>query len=161
MLCAQNGLERNGVLAVTPTISNTETVAQRPWPPAPHLTANPAAPHRGELAGWQVRRLDSFIDRHLDETLLTEDLCRVIQRSPGHFTRAFKRTVGQTPHAYITRRRIDRAAQLMLTGDAGLGEIAFACGFSDQAHFSRLFRQATGCTPAAWRRARRQPSLPR
>ncbi|MEI9988383.1 MAG: AraC family transcriptional regulator [Aliidongia sp.] len=107
------------------------------------------------LAGWQIRRLCAFIDDHLDEPLHTKDLSLVVQRSPGHFCRAFKRSFGETPHAYVIRCRLDRAAHLMLSSKAGLGEIALACGFSDQAHLCRLFRLATGQTPAAWRRDRR------
>lgn len=121
------------------------------------LRPSPEPACRGGLAAWQVRRLDRHIDQHLDQPLHTEELCRLVQRSPGHFSRAFKQSFGQTPHAYVIRRRLDRAAQLMLEPGAELREIALSCGFSDQAHLSRLFRQATGWTPAAWRRARLTP----
>jgi len=110
----------------------------------------------GELAGWQVRRVRAYIDEHLSERIHVKDLSAVARRSTAHFCRAFKRTLGETPHNYVTRRRLDRAQRLMLTGDAPLSEIAIVCGFSDQAHFCNRFREATGRSPAAWRRERRE-----
>ena len=114
--------------------------------------ARKAAP--GGLAGWQIHRVRTFIEEHLEDVIHLKDLSDVAQRSPGHFLRAFKQTLGETPHAYIVRRRLDRAGQLMLESDAALSTIALTCGFSDQAHFCKQFRQSTGQSPAAWRRER-------
>jgi AraC family transcriptional regulator len=108
---------------------------------------------RGRLPAWQVRKVRDYIDSHISGPLLVADLCALLQRSEAHFARTFKRTVGESPHAFIVRRRVELAAQYMLTTDASLSEIALRCGFSDQAHLSRQFRQAAGQTPAAWRRA--------
>jgi AraC-like DNA-binding protein len=57
--------------------------------------------------------------------------------------------------AFVVRRRVELAAQYMLTTDGALSEIALRCGFTDQAHLCKHFRLATGETPAAWRRAHR------
>ncbi|HEX4712031.1 AraC family transcriptional regulator [Phenylobacterium sp.] len=111
-----------------------------------------AAP--GRLAGWQVNRLRTFIDNHLDGTIHITDLAKVARRSTAYFCRAFKRTFGETPHAYIVRRRLHRGRHLMLTTDLALSEIALSCGFTDQAHLCRLFRQTHNQSPAAWRRER-------
>jgi AraC family transcriptional regulator len=108
----------------------------------------------GELAPWQVSRVRTYIDAHLADRIHVKDLSHVARRSTAHFCRAFKRTMGETPHSYVTRRRVDEAGRLMLTGDAPLSEIALLCGFSDQAHFCNRFRLATGQSPAAWRRER-------
>jgi AraC family transcriptional regulator len=110
----------------------------------------------GELAVWQVRRVTRYIDAHLSERIQLSDLSALARRSTAHFCRAFKRTVGETPQAYITDRRLRRAQELMLEGDSALSEIAVMCGFSDQPHFCNRFREATGTSPAAWRRARRE-----
>ncbi len=109
----------------------------------------------GQLAGWQAHRLRAFIDDHLDETIRITDLAGVARRSAAYFSRAFKRTFGETPHAYVVRRRLRRARHLMLTTDQALSEIALGCGLTDQAHLCRLFRQTHGQSPAAWRRERR------
>ncbi|MEI9983357.1 MAG: AraC family transcriptional regulator [Aliidongia sp.] len=108
----------------------------------------------GGLTGWQIQRVRNFIEEHLEDDIHLKDLSEVAQRSPGHFLRAFKQTLGETPHAYVVRRRLDRAGRLMLESDAALSEIALTCGFADQAHFCRQFRQSTGQSPAAWRRER-------
>ncbi len=123
-------------------------------------TAAPQEAGPGQLAGWQVHRLKAFIDGHLDETIHIADLATVARRSAAYFCRAFKRTFGETPHAFIVRRRLHRGRQLMLTTDLALSEIALSCGFTDQAHLCRLFRQTHGQSPAAWRRERRDGTPP-
>ena len=114
--------------------------------------------NQGELAAWQVSRVRAYVEEHLSERIHVRDLSAVARRSTAHFCRSFKRTLGETPHHYVTRRRLDRAQRLMLTGDAPLSEIAILCGFSDQAHFCNRFRETTGHSPAAWRRERRENS---
>jgi AraC family transcriptional regulator len=108
----------------------------------------------GKLAGWQVLRLRTYVDSHLGDSIQVGDLSAIARRSTAHFCRAFKRTFGQTPHAYVTARRLHRAKSLMLESDEPLSAIALLCGFTDQAHLSKLFRQHTGETPGAWRRRR-------
>ena len=108
----------------------------------------------GELARWQVLRLRAYVDSHLSETIHVTDLSRIARRSTAHFCRAFKRTFGQTPHAYVIAQRLERARVLMLESDEQLCVIAVLCGFTDQAHLSKLFRQHVGETPGAWRRRR-------
>jgi AraC family transcriptional regulator len=106
----------------------------------------------GKLAGWQVRRLRTYIESHLGESIQVNDLSSIARRSTAHFCRAFKRTFGQTPHAYVTARRLHHARSLMLESNESLSVVALLCGFTDQAHLSKLFRQHTGETPGAWRR---------
>jgi AraC family transcriptional regulator len=110
----------------------------------------------GELASWQVARVTAYVDAHLDQRIQVQDLSAVARRSTAHFCRLFKRTLGETPHGFITSRRLHRAQQLMLTSDDPLSQIAMVCGFSDQAHFCNRFRAAMGLSPTAWRRERRE-----
>ena len=107
---------------------------------------------RGGLAGWQIARVRTFIDKNLHRTIHTQDLSAVARRTPSHFSRSFKLTFGEPPHAYVVKRRLEKACHLMITGSASLSEIALSVGFSDQAHLCRLFRQAFGQSPASWRR---------
>jgi AraC-like DNA-binding protein len=109
----------------------------------------------GCLAPWQIRRVKAYVEAHLDGAILIEDLCQVTKLSPSYFSSAFRRTFGETPHAYLIRRRVERAQELMLTTDEPLSQIAVACGLCDQAHLSKLFRRATGISPNLWRRQRR------
>ena len=106
------------------------------------------------LAGWQILRVRTFIDRNLHRTIHTQDLSAVARRSPAHFSRSFKLTFGEPPHAYVVKRRLEKACHLMITSPASLSDIALSVGFSDQAHLCRLFRQAFGESPAGWRRER-------
>ena len=112
---------------------------------------------RGGLAGWQIARVRAYIDNNLHRTIHVRDLSRVARRSPAHFSRKFKLAIGESPHAYVVRRRLEKACQLMITSSTALSEIALSVGFSDQAHLCRLFRQAFGQSPAGWRRQREIP----
>jgi AraC family transcriptional regulator len=106
----------------------------------------------GGLAAWQIVRVRAYVDNNLHRTIHIRDLSAVARRSPAHFSRKFKLAVGESPHAYVVRRRLERACHLMMTSATSLSEIALSVGFSDQAHLCRLFRQAFAQSPASWRR---------
>jgi AraC family transcriptional regulator len=110
---------------------------------------------RGRLIAWQARKVRDFIDSHITGPILVCDLCGLFRLSEAHFSRSFKRTFGESPHAFVLRRRLEFAAQYMLQTDVPLCDIALRCGFADQAHFSKQFRQANGLNPSAWRRTAR------
>ena len=88
----------------------------------------------GGLAGWQIARVRSFIDRNLHRTIHASDLGAVARRSTAHFSRSFKQAFGEPPHAYIVRRRLEVACHLILTSTASLSDIAHHVGLSDQEH---------------------------
>jgi AraC family transcriptional regulator len=98
----------------------------------------------GALAGWQVARVRAFIEENLHSNIDARALSAVAQRSPAHFARSFKQAFGEPPHAYVIKRRLERACQLMVTTAESLSEIALSVGFSDQAHLSNRFRRAFG-----------------
>jgi AraC family transcriptional regulator len=104
------------------------------------------------LLPWQSRRVLEYIEEHLSTPIRVSDLSTLLHWTEAHFSRVFKRTFGASPHAYVLRRRIERASRLMIESTTPLSEIALRCGFNDQAHLSKRFRQQTGATPAAWRR---------
>jgi AraC family transcriptional regulator len=108
----------------------------------------------GGLAPWQIKRIETFIKANIEESFRAEDLAAVARLSVSHFSRAFRRSFDQSPHAYILSQRIGYAQTLLLTSREPLSQIAISCGMADQAHFSRLFRKLTGETPSRWRRAR-------
>jgi AraC family transcriptional regulator len=129
----------------------TSLLRQQIDPPA----AREVPDGRGRLLAWQARKVRDYIDSHITGPILVADLCALVQRSEAHFSRSFKCTFGESPHVFLVRRRVELAAQYMLTTHASLSDIALRCGFTDQAHLHKHFRQATGHTPAAWRRAHR------
>jgi len=107
---------------------------------------------RGRLAPWQIERVLRFIDEKLGESIGVSDLAAIARLSRSHFAPAFRATIGEPPHAYLIRRRIERAQELILLTDRPLAQIALDCGLADQPHMTRLFRRVVGMTPGAWRR---------
>ena len=134
---------------------------------APHLlhvkierrSAATSSPNSG-LAAWQMVRVQAYIDKNLHRPILVRQLSAVARRSQAHFSRKFKLAVGEPPHAYVMKRRLQKACHLMVVSEASLSEIALNVGFSDQAHLSRIFRQSFGKSPSSWRRERQIPSEP-
>jgi AraC family transcriptional regulator len=120
-------------------------------------TAHAPITTRKGLAPWRIRRVLAHIEANLDQSIRNKDLAAIARLSPFHFNVAFRNSVGNSPHEYIIRRRIERAQGLMLSTNAPLSEIASECGLADQAHLTRLFRRVVGESPAAWRRARENP----
>jgi AraC family transcriptional regulator len=107
---------------------------------------------QGGLAPWQAKRLRCHIEDKLDSTIRARDLAGLVRLSTSHFFRAFRKTFGDTPGAYIMKRRMLRAQQLMLKPRVSLSQVALECGMCDQAHFSRTFRRIVGTNPTIWRR---------
>jgi AraC family transcriptional regulator len=106
----------------------------------------------GGLAGWQIARVQAFIDENLHCTIHTRDLSAVARISRAHFSRSFKQALGEPPHAYVMRRRLNKAFLLLVTSSDSLSQIALSTGFSDKSHLCRFFKQTFGQTPASWRR---------
>ncbi len=77
--------------------------------------------------------------------------------SRGHFSEAFKRSVGQTPHRWLMARRIALAQELLGQPGVSISEVALACGYADQSHLTRDFRLALGMAPGAWQRGHHHP----
>ena len=98
-----------------------------------------------------VRRAEEFLRaRHADAPRL-EEIANASGLSPFHMLRVFAESTGQTPHAYLTQLRVDRAKALLTTA-MPLARIAAECGFSDQSHLTRLFRRQCGVTPGHFRK---------
>lgn len=110
------------------------------------------------LLPWQASRVREYIESNIARAIRVSDLSALVFRTAAHFSRAFKRSFGLTPHVYVLRRRIEFASQLMIESSTPLSEIALKCGFNDQAHLCKQFRKHTGATPAAWRRAQMSQS---
>src|SRR5262249_7653630 len=99
----------------------------------------------------------AHVEANLGTPIRNEELATIARLSTFHFNVAFRKSVGESPHAYVIRRRVERAQGLMLSTGRSLSDIAADCGLADQAHLTRLFRRFVGESPAAWRRARVNP----
>src|SRR5262249_22175649 len=102
---------------------------------------------RGGLAPRVLRRLHDHIDANIDQRISVEALARLANLSVCYFVRAFKQSVGVTPHDYLIRRRVERAMELLSDTDLSLSEIALAAGFADQSHCARRVRQHVRMSP--------------
>jgi AraC family transcriptional regulator len=106
---------------------------------------------RGGLSSRALRIVRERIEGSLELGVTLADLAREVGLSRAHFARAFKDSMGITPHRFMTSRRIERAKGLLLRTDQPLADVAFEVGFSSQAHFTDQFRRVTGSTPLRFR----------
>ncbi|TFV75824.1 AraC family transcriptional regulator [Bradyrhizobium frederickii] len=105
----------------------------------------------GGLPPRTVRRICEFVDGHIEQRISIKTLAGIANLSVCYFVRAFKRTMGTTPHEYLMRQRVELAMRLLSGSDMGLSEIALAAGFVDQSHCARRFRQRVGMSPRDYR----------
>lgn len=101
------------------------------------------------------RILDALqlIEAQYREPLSVLALARAVRMSPYHFLRVFRAVVGVTPHQYLLRTRLRRAAVALATTAEPVATIAYAEGFGDLSTFVTTFRRVFGKPPRAWRRA--------
>ncbi|HWK95151.1 MAG TPA: AraC family transcriptional regulator [Pseudolabrys sp.] len=95
------------------------------------------------------------IETHAEDKLGIPALARVAAMSPYHFLRTFRQVTGVTPHQFILRTRLYRAALRLRGGDEPISAIAFDCGFNDLSTFNHRFRRVIGVAPGDYRRRRR------
>jgi AraC family transcriptional regulator len=96
-----------------------------------------------------VRRIDA----QSDAPHPLGDLARNAGMSRYHFLRVFRQVVGTTPHQYLLRTRLHRAAVRLRRTDESISAIAFDAGFNDLSTFNRRFRRVIGVSPGMWRSA--------
>ena len=92
-------------------------------------------------------------DRDFARALTLDDMARAANMSKFHFARAFAATYGETPRAYLTRRRIERAKDLLRAANLTVTEICLLVGFASLGSFSTRFRELVGCSPSEYRAA--------
>jgi AraC-like DNA-binding protein len=107
------------------------------------------------LPKWRLRRVQEYVDAHLDESISLADLAKVVGLSRMHFAAQFRAATGYRPHDYLLYQRIESAKAILSSTDMPLAEVALTVGFHAQAHFSTVFKRLTGETPARWRSSAR------
>ena len=101
-------------------------------------------------------RSRDYLAAGLDQPLRLADAARQACLSPFHYHRLFARTFGETPHEFLTRRRIERAKSLLARDQLPVTDICFAAGYESLGSFSTLFRAMVGYSPSVYRRAIRR-----
>lgn len=102
------------------------------------------------LSAAHLRLVSDFMQAHLAASVSLPEIARLVDLSPSHFARMFKRSTGVAPHRFLMNARISRAQELLLERDANLARVAAATGFADQSHFTRVFKTVIGVTPQTW-----------
>jgi AraC-like DNA-binding protein len=95
-----------------------------------------------------------FLEDHLAEPLTNADFSSLAAMSAKAFVRLFKAHTGQTPLAYLQRKRLETASILLHHTDESIEGIAAQCGFYDRHHFSKIFQRTFGVGPATYRKVR-------
>jgi AraC-like DNA-binding protein len=115
-----------------------------------------------ENTGWLAGLRDPHVGRALGklhdrpaEPWTLEDLARQVGVSRSMLAERFTHFVGAPPMQYLSQWRMQLAANLLVSGNAGLAEIAAAVGYGSEAAFSRAFKRLSGVAPAVWREQRK------
>lgn len=107
--------------------------------------------HPENEASARMREMLSFLEEHFTEKITLEDIAAAAHVSPRECLRCFDRIVGIPPVAYLLRRRILYAAELLQGTALPVTEVCFRAGFHSPSYFSKQFRAQMGCSPRAHR----------
>jgi AraC-like DNA-binding protein len=122
------------------------------------MTVSGVAIRPGGTAGQDVtalralRKAKDRIDRDYAEPGGIDALAAEAGYSLAHFIRAFRAAYGETPGAYRTRRRVERACELLRSVNLSVTEICYLVGFASLGSFSTRFTELMGLSPSAYRR---------
>jgi AraC-like DNA-binding protein len=100
------------------------------------------------------------MDSRYAEPLDIDALAGTAGYSRYHFVRAFRAAYGESPGRYLTRRRIERAQELLRSANLTVTEVCHLVGFSSLGSFSSRFRDLTGCSPSEFQRAAHRTAPP-
>jgi AraC family transcriptional regulator len=96
-----------------------------------------------------------WLDARVTEQVDLASAARAVGLSPFHFLRVFSNVLGVTPHQYLVRGRLRRAASLLADDTRSITDVALDVGFGDLSNFVRTFHRAAGVSPGSFRRAAR------
>jgi transcriptional regulator GlxA family with amidase domain len=100
-----------------------------------------------------LRGARDLMDRSFAEPLDLDQMAEHVGFSKFHFARAFKDAYGETPANYLTRRRVERAKDLLRSANLTVTEVCMLVGFSSLGSFSSRFSELVGLSPSAFQQA--------
>ncbi len=93
-----------------------------------------------------------YLENHFHDKISREQLASIAGVSPSHYSFLFKQITGFSPNEYLSRLRLHRAMELLISGSGTLREIALKVGYKDEFYLSRRFKQQTGAAPSGYNR---------
>ena len=96
-------------------------------------------------------RAKDLADARYFETLSVDEMAMAAGLSRAHFSREFRQTFGESPHAYLLTRRLERAAALLRMTDKSVAEICFSVGLQSVGSFTTSFKRMFGSSPTSYR----------
>lgn len=102
-----------------------------------------------------MQKAADYLERHISGSLNLDQVAQAISLSTAQLNRRFRRSFGQTPHEFLTARRLHRACFLLRTSSMTLEQISEACGYSNGQYLSRLFHKTMQMTPNEYRKSYR------
>jgi AraC-like DNA-binding protein len=108
-------------------------------------------PRVSPLPIWKLRRVRDFIEENLFHPIYLSELSEIAGLSRMHFAAQFRAATGQTPHAYLLQRKIERAQTLLSDQTLSVADVASIVGFKNKAHFASAFKKIVGEPPSRWR----------
>ncbi|BDS14751.1 AraC family transcriptional regulator [Aureispira anguillae] len=100
----------------------------------------------------RINKVIHYIEEHLEANLSLEKVAKIAHYSPFHFHRIFKAVTNETLNAYLTRKRIEKVASiLMRKKQVSITSLALQYGFSSNSSFSRTFKRFYGVSPRQFR----------
>jgi AraC-like DNA-binding protein len=122
------------------------------------IAGTASEPHRIQPAARR-RAVEAalWLEAHAAEPVGLEDAARQAALSPYHFLRVFQQVAGVTPHQYVLRLRLARAAKLLAEERIPVTDVALDAGFADLSNFVRSFRRAAGVSPGKFRKIFQEP----
>ena len=98
-----------------------------------------------------VERTKEYIFEHIGQDLSLEDIAEHFYLSPSHFSRTFKAQAGETPIRFISRCKMEYAAQLLSNTNLKIYDVCEQVGYKSLRHFNKLFKAYTGMQPSGYR----------
>ncbi len=118
------------------------------------LTLNPVRVSTREELYRRLVRAKDYISACFDQSISLKEIANVACLSPNHLLRSFRQAFRQTPHQFLTAKRLEYARKMLADSNLSVTDICFSVGFESLGSFSRMFRRHTGFSPQEYRRKR-------
>lgn len=123
------------------------------------ISAKDRRPIKGSLSDISRRNVIDLVRSRIGDDISLADMAVVTGLSITHFAHTFKRSMGESPHQFVLRQRVQCAKELLLSSNLRMIDIAVACGFKTQQHFARVFRKMCNLSPTEYQRHLRTKRL--